>query len=116
MDQTEQLLQEVRAALASEPRLDIHAWPLELKLADGVLTIEGDVLDVAQKKLALERAAAVHGVIGILDRLRVHPAQPMGDREILDHVRVWRLFERRIRLRLIRPAAADFKALFHVAN
>ena len=58
-----------------------------MKLADGVLTIEGEVLDVAQKKLALERAAAVHGVIGILDRLRVHPAQSMGDREILDHVR-----------------------------
>ena len=87
MDQTEQLLQEVRAALASEPRLDMHAWPLELQLAEGVLTLEGDVLNVAQKKLALERAAAVHGVIGILDRLRVHPAQPMGDREILDHVR-----------------------------
>jgi osmotically-inducible protein OsmY len=87
MDQIEKLLQEVRAALESEPRLDVRAWPLELTVADGVLTIEGDVLNVAQKKLALERAAAVHGVIGILDRLRVRPAQPMGDREILDHVR-----------------------------
>lgn len=87
MTETDHLLQQVRAALQSEPRLDLHAWPLGLTLADGVLTVEGEVASVAQKKLTLERAAAVPGVIGILDRLHVHPAQAMGDREILDHVR-----------------------------
>jgi osmotically-inducible protein OsmY len=54
---------------------------------DGTLTLEGDVVSVAAKKLALEHAAAVAEVDGIIDRLRVVPASPMGDGEIRDLVR-----------------------------
>jgi osmotically-inducible protein OsmY len=36
--------------------------------------------------LSLELAAAVPGVTGIVDRLRVAPAEPMEDGEIRDHV------------------------------
>jgi osmotically-inducible protein OsmY len=82
-----QVLDRVRAALASEPRLDLHAFPLELSYADGILTLEGEVGDVAAKKLALERAAALAELSGIVDRLRVRPAQRMGDGDIRDLVR-----------------------------
>jgi osmotically-inducible protein OsmY len=58
-----------------------------MSYADGTLTLEGEVRDIAAKKLALERAAALPEVSGIVDRLRVRPAQPMGDGAIRDHLR-----------------------------
>lgn len=58
-----------------------------MEYRDGTLTLEGEVVDVAVKKILLERAAAHPEVDGILDRLRVAPAQPMGDGAIRDAVR-----------------------------
>jgi len=86
MTTTQQVLDRARHALASEPRLDLHRFPLSLAFDGQTLTIEGEVADIAAKKLALERAAALPEVAGIIDRLRVQPAQPMGDREIRDHL------------------------------
>jgi osmotically-inducible protein OsmY len=86
MNDTQKLLEEVRAALRSEPRFDPHGH-LDLDFADGMLTIDGEVADVAVKKLLLERAAALPAVTGLLDRLHVAPATPMGDKEIRDAVR-----------------------------
>jgi osmotically-inducible protein OsmY len=94
-----EVLHRVRAALASEPRLDLHTFPIELSYSDGLLTLEGEVGDIAAKKLTLERAAALPEVTAILDRLRVRPAQRMGDGEIRDLVRDALLQE---------PAFADF--------
>lgn len=76
------IIDSARAALGSEPRLDLHATPVRLSLEQGVLTAEGELEDVATKKLALERLAALPGVTGIIDRLRVAPAESMGDDEI----------------------------------
>lgn len=76
------ILDEARTALGKEPRLDLQATPVRLSLEEGVLTAEGELEDVAVKKLALERLAAVPGVSGIIDRLRVIPAESMGDDEI----------------------------------
>ena len=81
------VLQAVREALDSEPRVDRLHHPLALDWRDGDLTIAGEVADVAAKKLALERAAAIPGVQSIVDRLRVAPAQRMGDDQIRDLVR-----------------------------
>jgi osmotically-inducible protein OsmY len=94
-----EVLNRVRAALVSEPRLDLHRFPIELSFAQGTLTLEGEVGDVAAKKLALERTAALPEVAVIIDRLRVQPAQRMGDGEIRDLVRDALLQE---------PAFADF--------
>lgn len=79
-----EVLEAVRAAFMSEARIDLHNHPIEMDFADGTVTLEGEVACVAAKKLALERAAALPAVSGILDRLRVAPAQPMGDKEIRD--------------------------------
>ena len=95
----EAVLQAVRAALLSEPRVDPHAHRIALDFADGVLTLEGEVGDVAAKKLALECAAAIPGVTGIVDRLRVAPAERMGDGQVRELVRDALLQE---------PAFADF--------
>ena len=86
MTDQKSLLDEVRAALRSEPRIDLHRMPLHLQLEDGVLTMEGEVANVAAKKLALQRGVALDGVSAIIDRLRVKPAQAMGDGALRDHL------------------------------
>lgn len=86
MTDADEALAQVRQALGGEPRLDLHRYPLHLELERGVLTIEGEVENVAVKKLVLERAAALSVVDGIADRLHVVPKQPMGDAEIRNHV------------------------------
>lgn len=87
MSEEERILQAVRKAMASESRVDIANHPLTLTCEHGDLTIAGEVADIAAKKLALERAAAVPGIRGIVDRLRVAAAQSMGDDEVRDAVR-----------------------------
>lgn len=76
----------VLAALEREPRINLHRSPVRVEYRDGVVTLEGETDSVAAKKMALERAAAVPGVAGIVDRLHVAPSQRMGDGAIRDHV------------------------------
>ncbi|MEW6268049.1 MAG: BON domain-containing protein [Thermodesulfobacteriota bacterium] len=83
---TAAVLGDIRRQLQGEPRFGARG-EIGLALEDGVLTLEGEVRDVAVKKLLLERAAAYPGISAIVDRLRVTPAQRMGDGAILDHVR-----------------------------
>jgi osmotically-inducible protein OsmY len=79
---------EVRAALRSEPRLGakFHLKALLFE-RDGSVILDGEVPSVAAKKMALERVAAIPGIMGIVDRLHVEPATRMGDDEIRVHVR-----------------------------
>jgi hypothetical protein len=75
-------------ALRSEKRIGPHFKPKSVAIdADGVATIDAEVETIAIKRLALERLAAVPGIGGIVDRLRVKPASPMSDDGILDHLR-----------------------------
>lgn len=87
VQERETVLDAVRSALCSEPRVAAATTEIEMDFADGVLTLEGEVRTVAAKRLALERSAELEPVRGIVDRLRVRPAVAMGDREIADHVR-----------------------------
>jgi osmotically-inducible protein OsmY len=78
----------VRAALQSEPRLGAPFHLKQIAFEEGgYLVLDGEVPSVAAKKLALEKAAAIPRVTGIVDRLHVRPAAPMGDAEIRVHVR-----------------------------
>jgi osmotically-inducible protein OsmY len=82
-----EVLDTVRSALHSEPRVHPTGGPIHLAFANGELTMEGEVDHIAGKKLGLEAAARVPGVSRIIDRLRVRPAAPMGDGDIRDKVR-----------------------------
>lgn len=86
MKTAEQIVNEVVALLERETRVNLHLLPLQLSLADGVLTMEGEVEHIMAKKRALEVAAAVPGVGGIVDRIRLVPAARMEDGELRDHV------------------------------
>lgn len=87
MANPQETLEAVRKALYSEARIDLAHNPIRLTLSAGDLVIDGEVADIAAKKLALERAAAIADVRGIVDRLRVTPAEHMGDGAVRDLVR-----------------------------
>ncbi|QSQ19057.1 BON domain-containing protein [Pyxidicoccus parkwayensis] len=81
----EELTRAVHLALGSEPRIGVAHHPIRLGMEWGDLVMEGEVEDVAAKKLALERAAAIPGVDRIIDKLRVRPARKMTDGQVLQH-------------------------------
>ena len=82
----ERIVKEIAALLERETSVNLHRFPLFLELTDGILTMTGEVEHIKAKKRALEVAAAVHGVAGIVDRIRLVPASRMEDGEIRDHV------------------------------
>jgi osmotically-inducible protein OsmY len=82
MRMDEEVLKQVAAVLVREVHLDLQRHSIDIEFCDGVLTLQGEVPDVAHKKLALEAAAAVPAVRGIVDRLRVAPTERMGDGSI----------------------------------
>jgi osmotically-inducible protein OsmY len=55
----EEVIRRVHQALEYEPRVNLHLHPVRIGYADGAVVLEGEVGDVATKKLALELAAAV---------------------------------------------------------
>jgi osmotically-inducible protein OsmY len=80
------MLSRVEAAIGREAGLDMHAHPLSLDLADGVLTVSGEVARIATKKLALRAAAGVAGIEQVQDRIHVAAGQPPGDGATRDAV------------------------------
>ncbi len=86
MSAEEAVVRNVLAALEQEPGIALHRRPIQVAFDGEVVTLSGEVDDVAAKKLALELAAAVPGVSGIVDRLRVAVAEPMEDGALRDHV------------------------------
>lgn len=86
MSTPDQILHAVHASLAREPRLDLERYPIRLWWEWEDLGMEGELPDVASKKLALERAAAVPGVAYLIDRLRVIPDRRLPDAEVRGRV------------------------------
>lgn len=84
MSHNEAIMKRVQGALEREPRVNIHRFPLRMDYQDGAVLLEGEVEDIAAKKLALELVAAVPGVKGVVDRLRVAPGERRGDGAIRD--------------------------------
>ncbi|KYF57127.1 hypothetical protein BE04_44740 [Sorangium cellulosum] len=86
MDGAESVTSRAHAALG-RLGFDLHRYPVRLEYLDGVLTMEGELPDIAAKKRALERGAALPEVRWVADRLRVEPSVGMSDAEVLDHLR-----------------------------
>ena len=82
----ERRVKEIRAALEKDPRINLHRYPITVATQNGDLILAGEVESIAAKKLALLATAETHGVQRIVDRLKVTPAEKMGDAEIRDHV------------------------------
>jgi osmotically-inducible protein OsmY len=74
----------IHAALERETRIDLHHNRIRIESADGTVTLEGEVADIAAKKLAIQLAAAVDGVHAVVDRLRITPGERRGDGAVRD--------------------------------
>jgi len=79
-------IEQIRAALEKDIRINLHRYPIKLAFAGYDLVLTGELGNIAEKKIVLELAAAMAPKTGIVDRLRVTPAQPMSDAELRDHV------------------------------
>lgn len=78
------IIKQVQGALEYEPRVNLHSHPLKVDVVEGAIVLEGEVESVAAKKLALERAGAIEGPRGVVDRLRVAPLEQRGDGAMRD--------------------------------
>jgi osmotically-inducible protein OsmY len=87
MSTSHDVIKAVKAAWEHERRINLHTHPVTIKYENGVLTLEGEVQDIAAKKLSMELAIVVPDVTGIVDRLHVSPAVRKGDGAILTAVR-----------------------------
>jgi osmotically-inducible protein OsmY len=74
------------AALESDPRIDMHQYPVRASIREGRLVLEGTVKNVAAKKLACSAARRVAADAPISDRLRVAAAEPKEDGALRDEV------------------------------
>jgi len=87
-DPAQEIIDAVKRAFHKEPRLgprfNLDRIAVE---SDGALVLEGNVARLPEKKLALLRAAAVRGVVSLVDRVHVSPVTPMGDRHIRAQLR-----------------------------
>jgi len=109
---TTALTKKIRAALERDTRINLHRFPVRIAMQNDDIILAGEMENVAAKKLALLAAAETHGVQRIVDRLRVTPAEKMGDAEIRDHVCKLLIQEPALEACLIRGlAAGDVKSL-----
>jgi osmotically-inducible protein OsmY len=64
-------VQDLLLALERDPRIDLKHYPIVIREQEDRLVLEGSVVNIAAKKLALRIAQRVCGECPILDRLRV---------------------------------------------
>lgn len=87
-DAAQNIIDAVRRAFREEPRLGPRFKLDRIAVeSDGTLALEGNVACLAEKKLALLRAAVVPGIVGLVDRVHVVPVTPAGDRHIRAQLR-----------------------------
>lgn len=74
------------AALEREPRINLHANPIEVDYIDGVVRLRGEVESIIVKRLAAHVVKSVPGVEGVDDEIRVTPSQQVGDDALVQSV------------------------------
>jgi osmotically-inducible protein OsmY len=87
MTQDDLTLAAVREALQRIPRMNGEGDALGLTIANGVLTIKGEVPDIGVKRRALDAVDEIETVSDVVDRLTIDPGEAMSDRQIRDHFR-----------------------------
>ena len=80
------LFNDLTAALERDPRIDIHHYPLHIRLQDQHVSLEGKVENIAAKKAVLVQAKKLFGAKFVIDELRVTPAEHKEDGALRDAV------------------------------
>lgn len=112
----ETIVRQVRAALENEPRINVHRHPVRVSTESGAVVLEGEVGNIAAKKLALRLAAASGETRGVVDRLHVAAAERRSDAEIRDALGKLLLIEAELRDCTIRVHAAGSNEVLHDAG
>ncbi|SDY64572.1 BON domain-containing protein [Nitrosomonas sp. Nm33] len=84
MNEAQVVVKRIQQALENEPRINPHRYPVKVHVVQGAVVMEGEVADIAAKKLALEAAGAIEGTREVVDQLRVVPSERRGDGAISD--------------------------------
>lgn len=79
MDSTQDRVKKVHAALERHPMVNLHRFPVELRVEDDVLVLEGEVEDIAAKRVVRLVGVNEFGIDGVRDELRVVSGEPRGD-------------------------------------
>ncbi|MFO7984091.1 MAG: BON domain-containing protein [Desulfuromonadales bacterium] len=90
--------QKIESQLTHDPRVKFEQCKLDIDVNNGTVSLSGSVPSVAAKRLAFQLAKGTDGVEKVEDRILVNPPMPMGDREILDHIRKAFIQEKNIEL------------------
>jgi len=101
------IIRKVHGALEYEPRVNLHRYPIKIDFSDGAVVLEGEIENIAAKKLALRLAGAIEEVRGVVDRLHVLPSERKGDGAIRDSLCAFLLREPELRKCTIRAHAKD---------
>lgn len=86
LEDAPKIIKQVRQALRQTPWGDLNRYGIAVFFDAGDLVLEGQVPDVAIKKLSLEQAATVSSVGVIVDRIHVAPAERQTDAALMDQV------------------------------
>ncbi|HEY5897385.1 MAG TPA: BON domain-containing protein [Burkholderiales bacterium] len=116
MNPRETITRQIHGLLERERRINLHRFPISISNADGVAVLEGEVADIAAKKLALELAASVSDVRGVVDRLRVAPGERRGDGAVRDSLARLFLEQPEFRNCTLRSHTNEREAVLHEAN
>lgn len=73
------MVKQVQAALEHAAHVGRPGHPVSVRVEGNLVTLEGDVSDVAAKKMAVEAAGSVPGVRGVIDRLRIGRPEMNGN-------------------------------------
>lgn len=86
----EQVVKSIRAALERDPDVNLHANPIDVRLADDVVELAGTADNIAIKKHALRVARAHSGASTVVDHIRLHVGEAREDaalrQAVLDHL------------------------------
>jgi osmotically-inducible protein OsmY len=84
MQQPEEMIAAVRAALEKRHEINLHESPIELTVREGVVVMGGEVRDIIAKRVARLVAVEALGVDHVLDELCVTPAERRSDAQIAE--------------------------------
>jgi hypothetical protein len=87
MPRPEEVLKHVRAVFKRKSLMNLYRYLVLMTCKGDILALDREVKHIGAKKLSREVAAAVPGIDGLVDRLRVAPTLPMHDGTIRNPVR-----------------------------
>ncbi|WP_042263030.1 BON domain-containing protein [Paraburkholderia heleia] len=82
MQRTDAILKQVMAAFERESHLKLHHSPIHISRNSGVLTVAGEVPDVASRKRLIRLTRTYSDGEPLVDELRVSAEPPLGDGEL----------------------------------